>query len=38
MTIDATKIKNELKWEPEDNFESGIRKTVNWYLQEFIKE
>jgi len=30
--IDATKIKNNLKWEPVENFESGIIKTINWYL------
>lgn len=30
--IDAGKIKKELGWEPEENFESGIRKTVQWYL------
>lgn len=30
--IDASKIKNELGWSPEETFESGIRKTVQWYL------
>lgn len=30
--IDATKIKRELGWQPEETFESGIRKTVQWYL------
>ena len=30
--IDATKIKNELGWSPSLRFEEGIRKTVNWYL------
>lgn len=30
--IDATKIKNELGWVPEESFETGIRKTVEWYL------
>lgn len=30
--IDASKIKNELNWAPQETFESGIRKTVNWYL------
>ena len=30
--IDATKIESELKWKPAETFESGIRKTVNWYL------
>ncbi len=31
--IDATKIKRELGWEPEHQFEQGIVKTVDWYLQ-----
>ncbi|EGQ9806055.1 dTDP-glucose 4,6-dehydratase [Vibrio parahaemolyticus] len=30
--IDATKIAQELGWTPEETFESGIRKTVGWYL------
>ena len=30
--IDATKIKNELGWTPTETFETGIRKTVEWYL------
>ena len=30
--IDATKIAQELGWTPEETFESGIRKTVEWYL------
>ena len=30
--IDASKIKKELGWEPKETFESGIRKTVEWYL------
>jgi dTDP-glucose 4,6-dehydratase len=30
--IDASKIKNELGWVPQETFESGIRKTVEWYL------
>jgi dTDP-glucose 4,6-dehydratase len=30
--IDATKIQRELGWQPEETFESGIRKTVQWYL------
>lgn len=31
--IDATKIYNDLKWQPEETFETGMRKTVKWYLQ-----
>jgi dTDP-glucose 4,6-dehydratase len=30
--IDATKIHRELGWKPAETFESGIRKTVQWYL------
>lgn len=31
--IDATKIKAELRWEPSLQFEEGLEKTVDWYLQ-----
>lgn len=31
--IDATKIQNELQFTPRERFETGIVKTVNWYLQ-----
>ena len=30
--IDAAKISSELGWEPRETFESGLRKTVEWYL------
>ncbi len=30
--IDASKIERELNWVPQETFESGIRKTVQWYL------
>lgn len=30
--IDATRIRDELGWEPSETFETGIRKTVEWYL------
>ncbi len=30
--IDASKINNDLGWSPAETFESGIRKTVHWYL------
>ena len=30
--IDASKIKNNLGWKPENDFESGLRKTLQWYL------
>ncbi len=37
--IDATKIKRELDWEPSLQFEEGIEKTVEWYLnhEEWLK-
>jgi dTDP-glucose 4,6-dehydratase len=31
--MDTRKIENELKWNPLETFESGIRKTVCWYLE-----
>jgi len=31
--IDASKIERELGWVPQETFESGIRKTVQWYLE-----
>ncbi len=30
--IDADKLRRELGWNPEENFDTGIRKTVEWYL------
>ncbi len=30
--IDARKLERELGWKPAETFESGIRKTVQWYL------
>ncbi len=30
--IDASKIERDLGWKPEETFESGLRKTVQWYL------
>lgn len=30
--IDASKIKHELAWVPEESFDTGLRKTVEWYL------
>ena len=31
--IDARKIERELGWKPKETFESGLRKTVRWYLE-----
>jgi dTDP-glucose 4,6-dehydratase len=30
--IDSTKIKKELHWQPRETFETGLRKTIKWYL------
>jgi dTDP-glucose 4,6-dehydratase len=30
--IDSSKIRGELGWKPQENFESGLEKTVRWYL------
>ncbi len=31
--IDSTKIETELAWRPRESFETGIRKTIRWYLE-----
>jgi len=31
--IDASKIKNELGWQPSVTFEEGLLKTIDWYLR-----
>lgn len=33
--IDATKIENDLGWKADENFESGILKTVEWYIEKY---
>ena len=33
--IDASKLEEELAWKAQENFESGIKKTINWYLQKY---
>jgi dTDP-glucose 4,6-dehydratase len=30
--VDCSKINRELHWEPKESFESGLKKTVEWYL------
>jgi dTDP-glucose 4,6-dehydratase len=30
--IDASKIQTEIKWSPKENFDSGLEKTISWYL------
>lgn len=38
--IDSSKIQNELGWKPEYTFETGIKETINWYLdnQDWIEQ
>jgi len=38
--MDARKIERELGWKPKETFETGIRKTIEWYLhnEEWVKE
>ena len=31
--IDYSKLKNELSWQPKESFNSGLRKTIDWYLK-----
>ncbi len=31
--IDSSKLKNELNWVPKETFETGIKKTIKWYLE-----
>ena len=33
--IDATKLENELGWKADENFDTGIIKTVDWYLKKY---
>ena len=35
--IDASKIKTELAWAPDESFESGLEKTIAWYLLKYQK-
>lgn len=35
--IDPEKLVTELKWQPDENFETGIILTVRWYLEKFLK-
>jgi len=36
--IDATKLENELGWKADENFESGIVKTIDWYLKKYDRQ
>lgn len=35
--IDASKIENDLGWKADENFESGILKTITWYINKYKK-
>ena len=32
--IDISKIKNELGWRPKTNIYEGLKKTINWYIND----
>jgi len=34
--IDSTKIKNDLGWKPKETFESGMKKTIKWYVDSLL--
>ncbi|WP_214847332.1 dTDP-glucose 4,6-dehydratase [Exiguobacterium sp. s193] len=36
--IDASKLINNLDWKPDETFETGIKKTIDWYLNKYHKE
>jgi nucleoside-diphosphate-sugar epimerase len=36
LTVDSTKIRQHLNWQPRVTVDEGIQKTVQWYLQEFF--
>ena len=35
--IDATKLKNELGWEPKTKLDEGLEKTIDWYIDKHVK-
>lgn len=36
--IDASKVKEELGWEPQEDFNTGLKKTVGWYIAKYQKQ
>ena len=36
--INADKLVHDLKWQPDENFDTGIVKTVDWYLKKYRKK
>jgi len=35
IAIDATKMEDELDWKTDENFDTGIVKTIEWYLKKY---
>ena len=35
--IDSTKLQNTLGWKPKHSFESGIAKTIEWYIKKYTQ-
>ena len=35
--IDATKLEKKLGWKAEETFDTGIVKTIDWYIQKYLK-
>ncbi|ECK1948486.1 dTDP-glucose 4,6-dehydratase [Campylobacter lari] len=33
--IDSSKLKNTLQWKPKESFESGLKKTIKWYIEKY---
>lgn len=36
--IDASKVKEELGWKPQEDFNTGLKKTVGWYIAKYQKQ
>ncbi len=36
--IDATKLENELGWKAQETFDTGIVKTIEWYLKKYSQD
>jgi nucleoside-diphosphate-sugar epimerase len=37
LTVDISKIRKELEWEPPYTLEQGVKETANWYVKAFRK-
>ena len=38
VDLDSSKIEKDLGWRPKETFESGIEKTIKWYLDYYKKQ